>query len=319
MASSATPVRLLTRARIHSWISCADCLMSSPLPAAQRAALVVLPAAVPADLAAGGLRDAAVLQKLHVLQLQVVPLGDRLADVAGQPVEVEVAAAAVDLLDDDKPGPAVAADLERRPAAGPQPRVDRLHRLLDVLRVVVAAADDNDVLDPPGDEQLAVLDEAEVARAQIRPLAAVGQRGAEGAFGLVGPSPVACGDRRPLHPDLADDAIRQAPPHFRLDDPHLLAQPGPAAADQGSPVRTADPTNDRRGRPGAAGDHQRRLGQPVAGVERLGAEAGRLEGGGELLHGPGADGLGANAGDAPVAQVEGSPLLGGGPLDAEIV
>jgi hypothetical protein len=41
----------------------------------------------------------------------------------------------------------------------------------EILRVVLHAADDQDVLDPPGYEQPAVDDHAEVAGAQVRTLA----------------------------------------------------------------------------------------------------------------------------------------------------
>ena len=49
---------------------------------------------------------------------------------------------------------------------------------LDVLRIVVAAADDDQVLEPAADEQLAVLQKAQVAGAQERPFAGVFQMGA---------------------------------------------------------------------------------------------------------------------------------------------
>ena len=42
-----------------------------------------------------------------------------------------------------------------------------LHGVLDVLRIMVGAADDDDVLDAAGDEQLAgLVEEAEIAGAQ---------------------------------------------------------------------------------------------------------------------------------------------------------
>ena len=53
--------------------------------------------------------------------------------------------------------------------------VRRFHRQLDVVRVVLEAAHDHDVLDPAGDEQLAVVDEPEIAGAEERALAGVGE------------------------------------------------------------------------------------------------------------------------------------------------
>lgn len=54
--------------------------------------------------------------------------------------------------------------LKRGSAAGPDARV-RFHGRLYVLRVVVAAAHDDEVFRPPADEELAVVDEAQVPRA----------------------------------------------------------------------------------------------------------------------------------------------------------
>ena len=61
----------------------------------------------------------------------------------------------------------------------------RLGRLLDVLRIVVAAADDDHVLEPAGDEQLAVVHEAEVAGPQEAAFVA-GDAGAEHLVGFLG-------------------------------------------------------------------------------------------------------------------------------------
>ena len=61
---------------------------------------------------------------------------------------------------------------EGRPARPAQLRALRPHRHLDVLRIVVAAAHDDEVLEAAGDKQLAVAEEAEVAGAQERPSAA---------------------------------------------------------------------------------------------------------------------------------------------------
>ena len=57
-------------------------------------------------------------------------------------------------------------------------------RQLDVLRIMVQPADDDQVFQPAGDEQLAVLHEAQVAGAQERALAGVLQIGAERPLGF---------------------------------------------------------------------------------------------------------------------------------------
>ena len=83
----------------------------------------------------------------------------------------------LDLLHDDQLLAAVGFHRERRAAIGPQPRMALLHRPLDVLRIVVHAVDDDQVLQPAGDEQFAVLQEPQVAGAEERPFAGVASAG----------------------------------------------------------------------------------------------------------------------------------------------
>ena len=85
---------------------------------------------------------------------------------------------AFDFVDDHQPRVVVDFD-------GSTPRRSRaawrgwllLDGQLDVLRIVIQPADDDQILEPAGDEQFAVLEEAQVAGAQERPLARVGQIG----------------------------------------------------------------------------------------------------------------------------------------------
>ncbi len=76
----------------------------------------------------------------------------------------------LDLLNHDQLLPAVDFRHERRSAVGPQPRMALLDRPLDVLRIVVHPVDDDQVLQPAGDEQFAVPDEPQVAGAEEGPL-----------------------------------------------------------------------------------------------------------------------------------------------------
>ena len=73
---------------------------------------------------------------------------------------------------------------------------------LDVLRVVVAAANDDQVLQTPGDVQMAVEHEAQVPGAKERALAGVGQPRPERLLVLLAAVPVAAGDVRTLDPDF---------------------------------------------------------------------------------------------------------------------
>ena len=79
-----------------------------------------------------------------------------------------VALGALDLLDDDKRFlAALVCNGEGSAAIGAQCRVRCLHGALDVLRIVIDASDDDEVLDPAGDEQFArCIEEAQIAGAQ---------------------------------------------------------------------------------------------------------------------------------------------------------
>ena len=156
--------------------------------------------------------------------------------------------------------PAVDLDGERR-ARSPGRRRGWLccDGQLDVLRIVVHAADDDQVLEPAGDEQLAVAHEAQVAGAQEGPLAGVRQvgRGRSASRGL-GLLPVALGHAGAADPDLAD-RLRRAECHgLGVGDDDLLvrqrtARSRPAA---GRPRRRAR----RRARGGWPGPRPRSCG-----------------------------------------------------------
>ena len=126
-------------------------------------------AGVALDLAAGGLGEARRLEQHDGVDVQLVLLGDGLADRREDRLDRPRPGLALDLVDDDQPLLAVAPrprTPRRRSAAA---RVAPLDGPLDVLGIDVAAADDDQVLEPAGDEQLAVAEEAEVAGAQERP------------------------------------------------------------------------------------------------------------------------------------------------------
>src|SRR5947207_1431782 len=89
---------------------------------------------------------------------------------------------------------------------------------LDVLGAVVASADDDQVLEPAGDEQLVLDHEPEVSGPQEGSLASIRQTRAEDRLGLGGPTPVAARDTRPGDPDLADLARRTGHPGVWVGD-----------------------------------------------------------------------------------------------------
>ena len=155
---------------------------------------------------------------------------------------------------------------------------------------------------------------AEVAGAQERPLAGR-QEGAEVARRGLRVLPVAAGDARAGDPDLPLAPGRPLDPRSP-DRPTTTRCPI-----QGRPQLTRPLAASTRGaRPGsAAGDEQRRLGQAVAGVERLGAEAARREGRREALQRLGAHRLGAVEGHPPGREVEPRQRLRARLAHAELV
>src|SRR5712691_11049331 len=147
---------------------------------------------------------------------------DRLADAADDFVRCDaVALGALDFLDDDEFLRRIAiANGECRTAMPPQCRMAALHGILDVLRIVVGTADDHDLLDPAGDEQLAGrVEKAEIAGAQPVAVRLTGGphpslprkrgrvregAGAEHGGAGFGVMPIAAGDVGPSDPDFAD-------------------------------------------------------------------------------------------------------------------
>ena len=122
------------------------------LPAAhhvERAVEVALAAGMPLDLAAGSFRNRAGTNQHDRIDGQVVLAGhraaDRLEDLAELPLLVPL-----DLENQHKLLASVFFHGERCAAISPQPRMAALHGQFDVLRVVVHAAENDQVLQPAG-------------------------------------------------------------------------------------------------------------------------------------------------------------------------
>ncbi len=241
-------------------------------------------------------------------------------------------AAAAVLLDDDEPFLAVDLAGAGHPAALAQARGGALDGALDVLRVVVAAGDDDDVLDTAGDVELLPVGEPEVTGTKERSFPGV-EAGPEGLLGGLGAAPVAVRDARPRHPYLADPAVGQRGAGVRVHDDHTLVVEGDAAAGQVARRfaggRVLGGTRQERRGPQVAvdglggrvpgGDHQGGLGQTVGRGVGGGPEAALGEGAREALHGLPAHRLRAVEGDAPGAQVQALPVLFGDLGHREVV
>ncbi len=212
---------------------------------------IELAAAAALDLAAGRLRHASLGDQQDLVDQRLVLLGHRAPHRLGDSGEIR--RVAIHLVDHHQP--LLPLDLHREGGAraGPQGRMGVLGRQLDILRIVIAPAQDDEVLHAAGDEQLAAVEEAEVSRAQ--PGRGIPrQPGAEGTLALLRPVPVAAGHAVPRHPDLADPPLGQrlcgSIAGFRLHDRHPQVEQHAAGADQLAGVRPGSPA--RRGAPRAS-------------------------------------------------------------------
>ncbi len=304
-----------------------------------------LAAGLALDLAARRLGQPAGGQEDDLPGIDLVLLDQPLADVAHHGVEVR-RRFGLDLVDDDEALLALRLQGEGRPAAGPERRMALFDRELQVLRVAVDALEDDEILESPGDEELAVAEESQVAGAEVRPLAGIG--GIAGITGtgeprledlgaLLGPRPIAGGDARPLNPDFADLVGRPAGERLGIDDRDLLPGKHGAAADHPAgfhasidcgidfdhPVTIELGARERQhpGRLeiGVPRDVGGALREPEGGIERRAAKAVGAEGGDEAVEGLGAHRLGAVEGEAQARKIEPGALLGRDPAGAEVV
>ena len=213
---------------------------------------------------------------------------------------------------------------ERCAPAGSHARVALCHRGFDVVWVVVAAADDHQILQPAGDEQLAVVREAQVTGTQERAFARVLQARAERLRRFVGSLPISLRDAWSRHPDLPDLADRHAGQPVRVSNDNLLVGHRLSATDKGTGPALArcdrhdavglqrlaiEPADDGWGGLVPTRHQQRRLGQAVAGVEGIRPEAARRKRLSKPLKGFCPHRLGPAEGHCPTAQVQRGPLI----------
>ena len=203
---------------------------------------------VPLDLAAGGLGDTPGAHEHnrvdHELMLPGHVAADRL-DHLGRLRPL----APFQLQDDHQLLFGALLHCERGAQAVSHARVALCRRGFYVLWVVVVAADDHQILQPAGDEQLAVVREAQVTGTQERAFARVLQVRAERLLRFVGSLPISLRDTWPRHPDLADLAGRHAGQPVRVGNDNLLVGHGLSATDQGTGSRPRRLRSARRGRP----------------------------------------------------------------------
>src|SRR5262249_21577914 len=120
------------------------------------------------DLATGGLWNGARANEHDRVERDFMLVYDRLTDAADDLVDLEVAAMdAFHFLYQHDPFFGVFGQhREHSPAVPPQRRMAVVDRVLDILRIVVDAAHDDEILDAACDEQLSgLVDETEIASA----------------------------------------------------------------------------------------------------------------------------------------------------------
>src|SRR5262249_45559227 len=142
-------------------------------------------------------------QQDHGVGVKVVLTRDRFAYHGGDRVGIARVCAYIELHGHDEA--LLALDLHRergRPEQADR-RMAALHARLDVLRVVIVPSHDDQFLETPRDEELALVHETEVARPEEWP-APIGEVGLKGRGGVLRTVPVPGGDVRASEPDLAD-------------------------------------------------------------------------------------------------------------------
>lgn len=207
---------------------------------------------------------------------------------------------------------------EGRDLVGADGRVAARDGLLDVLRVVVGAGEDDHVLHAADDVHVAPVEESEVAGGR-----AVGEG--------VGAAPVAVGHVVASDPELADAALGEGPVGADDADAHAAERGPPAhhglAVGGGGDLARAEARGvDAELAVAAEGvvtaHLERRLGETVAGVEGRATEANRAEGAREGVERPRAHKLRTDARHLPGRQVEACQFLGadarGGEGEAEV-
>ena len=113
----------------------------------------------------------------------------------------------------------------------PQSFMGTLHGGFDILGIVVHAVQDNQILPPPGHEQLAVEHEAEVSGSQERPFTGVIEAGLKDRFGLLRLLPISLCNAGTLHPDFTHHVVRTPREALGVGNHDLLIDQRFAAAD----------------------------------------------------------------------------------------
>ena len=185
------------------------------------------------DLAAGGFRQSVGSDEGDGVHLDLMDFGNSLAQGFIDGFRIQVAqVGAADLTDQDQPLFARFIHGKCRYGTALQRFMGAGRRVLDIMRIMIQPADDDEILDPSGDIQMPVVNESQVAGAEKRAFACVGHPGPEGSFGLLRLVPVTFGHRWTGNPYFPHLTGRIDNAGLRMDDFYRGSLPGIAATDK---------------------------------------------------------------------------------------
>src|SRR5688572_2553752 len=185
------------------------------------------------NLAAGRAANLTRPQQHDRVRLNLVVRRDARVDRSHDLIGIGLAMGTLHLMCDDESLGAVPFNCKRRAHAAVQSGMAGLYRLLDVMRIVLDSADDDQILNAPGDEQLAVaVKAAKVTGSKVGTAIAVRESCSECGERLIRLIPIPLRNAAAGDPDLADAVNGQFAAGFRIDNHHVMAGPGPAASHQ---------------------------------------------------------------------------------------
>src|ERR671918_965686 len=105
--------------------------------------------------------------------------------------------------------------------------------LFDILRIVIAAINDDHVLDTPRHKQDVTAQKAQISRTKKRAIIRISQSRFEYRLGLIGPLPISRSHARTGHPYFAYGARRATGKSRGVNDRHVDARRLASASDRG--------------------------------------------------------------------------------------
>ena len=208
------------------------------------------------------------------------------------------------------------------------------HCQLDILRIMVAAADDNDVFASAGDKEFALPDKAQIPCAHEWSCAGVSDMRLEGLCRGLRMSPVSLGNAGPCDPDFADVSGLAGEMCVRVNDHELLVGEDATTTYELLSCATRGRCEDgvmllkgcfldclHYGSSAflTAGDHEGCFCETVAGRPCLTTETTGSKGSGEAFQGVWPYRLCTIESDFPTAQIERGALLRGDLAHAQLI